>query len=146
MASLTQAYEAFERPGLVMAYKASNAKIYKGALVGVNSSGYAVKMDHATAGLKFVGVANETVDNSAGSAGERTVNVTKSGSFVMKPASGFSPTIADLGKEAYAVSDWEAQVSTSGLTNSYKVGTIVGLETTSTGSSGVRIRIDNHTV
>lgn len=146
MAALSQAYETFERPGLVVSYKISNVKIYKGALVGVNSSGYLVPMAHGTASLKFVGSANETVDNSGGAAGDKSVNVSKSGSMVFKAASGFTPAITDLGKEVYATSDWEVQASTSGLTNQYKVGTITALESTATGANGVRIRVDNHTV
>lgn len=146
MPPLTQAYENFERPGLVVSYKISNVKLYKGALVGVNASGYLVAMAHGTANLKFVGVAGETVDNADGSAGDKTLNVAKSGSMVFKAASGFTPAIADLGKEVYANTDWEVQVSTSGLTNQYKVGTIVALETTSTGGAGVRVRIDNYSL
>jgi hypothetical protein len=146
MAALTAALETYEKPGLVVSYKLATAKIYKGALVGINSSGYIVKMDNGTAGLKYVGVANETVDNSAGNAGDRSMNITKSGSFVFKAASGFTPGIADLGKEVYANTDWEVQILTAGLTNTYKVGTIVAIESTSTGASGVRIRIDNYTV
>jgi len=145
MPSLTQAYEAFERPGLVVAYKLSNVKIYKGALVGVNAAGFAVPMAHATASLKFIGIANETVDNSAGAAGDKQITVTKTGSFVVKPT-GFTAAQADIGKEAYANTDWEIQIATAGLTNSYKVGTIVSLETTSTGAAGVRIRVDNYTL
>lgn len=146
MASLTQSFETYEKPGIVVSYKMSAAKIYKGALVGVNSSGYLAKMDQGTAGLKFVGVANETIDNSAGAAGDKSLNVTKSGSFALKAASGFIPTVADLGKEVYANTDWEVQISTVGLTNQYKVGTIVGIETTSTGANGVRVRIDNYSL
>lgn len=146
MATLAAAYEAFERPGLVVNYKLSNAKVFKGSLIGLNSSGFAVVMSHATASLKFLGVANETVDNSAGAVGEKSVNVTKSGSFVFKAASGFTPTVADLGKEVYANTDWEVQVATAGLTNQYKAGTIVALETTSTGATGVRVRVDNYSV
>lgn len=145
MPSLTQAYEAFERPGLVVAYKLSNVKIFKGALVGVNASGFAVPMSHATANLKFIGIANETVDNSAGAAGDKQITVTKTGSFVVKPT-GFTAAQADIGKEAYANTDWEIQIATAGLTNQYKVGTIVSLETTSTGAAGVRIRVDNYTL
>lgn len=146
MAALTQPYETFERPGLVVSYKQSNVKLYKGALVGVNASGYVEALAHTTANLKFVGVANETLDNAAGSAGAKSINLTKAGSFVYKPASGYSPTIADLGKEVYANTDNEVQVSAVGLTNLYKVGTVVGLETTSTGIAGVRVRIDNYTL
>ncbi len=146
MASLTQAYEAYERPGIVVAYKMSNVNLYKGALVGVNASGYAVRMDPASASLKFVGVANETVDNSAGNAGDKSISVTKTGSFIFKPGGTFSPVQADLGKEVYAVSDWEVHTSSSGLTNAYKVGTIVALEPSSTGTVGPRIRVDNYSL
>lgn len=146
MAALTSSYETYERPGLAVSYKLAAVKIWKGAMVGVNSSGYLVSMAHGTSSLKFVGVAAESVDNSAGSAGDKAMNVVKSAAVVMKAASGFTPAIADLGKEVYAVTDWEVQTSTSGLTNSYKVGTIVGLESTSNGQTGVRVRIDNYSV
>jgi hypothetical protein len=144
--ALTKAFETYERPGLVVAYKQSNVRVHKGAAVGVNASGFALPLSHTVASLKFVGVANESVDNSGGAAGDKAVNLTKSGSFVFKAASGFAPALADLGKEVYAVTDWEVQTSTVGLTNLYKVGTIVSVETTSTGQPGVRVRIDNHSV
>lgn len=146
MSTLAKAYEAFEKPGLVVAYKVSNLVVYKGALVGVNASGFLVPMAHGTANLLFAGVANESVDNSAGSAGDKSVGVVKCGSFVFKAASGFTPAQADIGKEVYANTDWEVQISASGLTTAYKVGTIVALENTSTGSAGVRVRVDNHVV
>jgi hypothetical protein len=145
LAALTQSYETFEKPGLVVSYKLSNVKVYKGALLGLNSSGYLAPMAHGTASLKFAGIANETVDNSGGSAGDKSVNLTKSGSFVFKAASGFSPAQADIGAEVYANTDWEVQASTGGLTNPYKVGRIIGLETTSTGTTGVRVRVDGYT-
>ncbi len=145
MAALSTPFETYEKPGLVINYKIAAVKVYKGALVGVNTSGYLVPMSHETASLKFVGVANETVDNSAGNAGDKNVNVTKSGSFVFKAAASFSPVQGDVGKELYANSDWEVQISTSGLDNSFKVGRISALETTSTGASGVRLRIDDYT-
>lgn len=146
MATLAAAYEAFERPGLVVNYKISNAKVFKGSLIGLNSSGFAVVMNHVPNSLKFLGVANETVDNATGAPGDKSVNVTKSGSFVFKAASGFTPLVSDIGKEVYANTDWEVQIVTSGLTNFYKVGTIVSVETTSTGAAGVRVRIDNYSV
>ena len=141
---LTTPFETYEKPGLVVSYKLSNVKIYKGALVAVDATGHLIPIAHGTANLKFVGVANETIDNSAGAAGDKSVNVTKSGSFVMKAIAGYVPAIADLGKEVYANTDWEVQIATAGLTNQYKVGTIVALETTSTGAAGVRVRVDNY--
>lgn len=146
MAALTTNYETFEKPGIVVSYKLSNVAVYKGAMLAINSSGYAIPITHATASLKFAGVANEKADNSGGSAGDKSVNITKSGSFVFKAASGYTPAQADIGKEVYVNSDWEVQVSTSGLTNQYKVGTIVGIESTATGAAGVRVRIDNYSL
>lgn len=146
MSALTKNYENFERPGLVVSYRVSNVKIYKGALVGLNASGHLVPMLHTISGLRFVGVANELCDNSAGTAGQKFVNVTKSGSFVYTPVSGFTPTVADLGKEIFAQTDNDLQVATAGLTTQYKVGTIVALEQSSAGLAGIRIRIDNYTV
>lgn len=147
MPALTQAYEAFEKPGLVVNYRlAAATKLFKGALVGVGATGYLASMAHGTAGLRFVGVANETCDNGGGAAGDRALNVTKTGAFVFKAASGYVPSVADLGKEVYANTDWEVQVATAGLTNAYKIGTITAVESTSTGAAGVRVRIDNHTL
>jgi hypothetical protein len=143
---LSTAFETYEKPGLVVSYKLSNVKVYRGALVGVNSSGYLIPMAHGTGSLKFMGIANETVDNSAGNAGDKSVNVTKSGSFVLKAVSGYTPAIADLGKEVYVNSDWEVQIATAGLTNQYKAGTITAIESTSTGAAGVRVRIDNYSL
>ena len=145
MSALTNNYETYEKPGLVVNYKLAASKVYKGALLAVNSSGYCDSIAHGTANMKFVGVANESVDNSSGSAGAKSINVTKIGSFVLKAASSYTPVQGDIGKEVYVNTNWEVQVATTGLTNQYKVGTIVALETTSTGATGVRVRIDNYT-
>lgn len=146
MAQLTASYDTYERPGLVLAYRMAAVKVWKGALVGVDATGYLRPLDPAVAAMRFMGVANETVDNAAGAPGDRCVNVTKTGSFVMKAARGYVPTLADLGREAVAASDWEASPFSTGFTNPYKVGTIVAVENTATGAPGIRIRIDNHSV
>ncbi|KAA0225824.1 MAG: hypothetical protein AKCLJLPJ_01583 [Fimbriimonadales bacterium] len=144
MAALAQAFENYAKPGIVVNYKVAAATtIYKGALVGVNSSGFVVPMNHATANLKFLGFAEETVVNS-GADGDKSVRVTKTGSGVYVDPSGIVQ--ADIGKEVYAKTDNEVQISAIGLTNAYKVGTILGLETTSTGVAGVRVRVDNYSV
>jgi len=144
--ALTQPYESFEKPGLVVNYRLAAVNVYKGALVGVNAAGFLTPMSPGSADLKFVGVANESVDNGAGAAGDRAVNTTKTGAFVLKAASGFSPTVADIGKVVYAASDWEVQASTAGLTHAYAIGTITAIEPTFGGEPGVRVRIDIHTV
>ena len=144
MPALNKSYETFERPGIVVSYRVSNVRIFKGSMVAVNSAGWLVPMTHATASLKYVGVANDTIDNSTGTAGGKSVSVTKSGSFCYPLATG-TITQVDLGKEVFVTSDWEIQIVTTGLTNQYKVGTIVAIEQTS-GLTGARIRIDNYSL
>ena len=144
MAALTKAYEAFIKPNIIAAYKvAASTTIYKGALVAVNSSGYALPMTHATASLKFIGIAEETVANT-GSAGALSIRISKAGSGVYADAG--AAVQADIGKEVYVSSDNEVQVVTTGLTNQYKCGTLIALETTSGGVAGLRVRIDNYTL
>lgn len=145
MPQLAQPYETYERPGLIQTYRMAATKIFKGALVGLNTDGYALPMAHGTASLRFVGIASETVDNSGGAPGAKRLNVTKSGSFVLRAATGFIPALADVGRDVHASTDWEVQVATGGLTHVYVVGTITALENTSTGQPGVRVRIDRHT-
>lgn len=144
MAALAKAFEAFIKPNIISAYKmAGTTTIYKGALVGVNASGYAVPMAHGTASLKFIGIAEESVDNT-GSDGDLKIRVSKAGSGIFTDAG--TATQADIGAEVYANTDNDVQVPTAGLTNLYKVGTLVALDTTSTGAAGLRVRIDNYTL
>ncbi|MDW8106217.1 MAG: hypothetical protein RMK45_01925 [Armatimonadota bacterium] len=137
MPALSQPHETHEREGLIVAYPVkANTRIWKGALVCVDSTGYLVPASDA-AGLRFVGVAFESVDNTGGSNGAKRCRVIKRGSFVYNRSGNFAP--ADVGLTVRAVSDNEvAKTSTHNLI----VGTIVEL----VDGNRVRIRIDNHTV
>jgi hypothetical protein len=142
MAALAKAYEVGYKPGNIGLYKiAASTSIYKGALVALDSDGFAIPIAHGTASLKFIGVAEETVVND-GADGDASVRVGKLGSFV------YAGTAAqdDLGAEAYAVDDNTIQIGTGGLTNAYKVGTVLGVEVTANGDAGMRIRIQNYTI
>jgi hypothetical protein len=142
MAALAAAYEVLYKPGNITLYKvAASTTIYKGALVAVDSDGFAIPIAHGTASLKYVGVAEETVIND-GADGDASVRISKIGSFVYAGTA----VQADIGKEVYAVDDNTVQIGTGGLTNQYKVGTVLGVETTSKGAAGMRIRIQNYTV
>lgn len=144
MPALTQAYEAYQKPTILVSYKvAATTTIYKGALVATSASGFLVPINNTVANQRFVGIAEETVVNS-GADGDQSCRVAKGGGGVYSAA--IAATQADVGKEVYAKTDNEVQVPTTGLVNLYKVGTIVGLETTGFGSPGVRIRIDNYSV
>ena len=74
MTATTTARESKRKDGEVICYPIAAVKIPKGALVNINSSGFATNSTDA-AGETFAGVAYETVDNSAGSAGDVGIRV-----------------------------------------------------------------------
>jgi hypothetical protein len=137
MPALQQPYEAHEREGLIVAYPVkANARIWKGALVCVDNTGYLVPASD-TANLRFVGVAFESVDNTGGANGAKRCRVVKRGTFVYNRIGSF--TQADIGTTARAITDNEVAKTS---TNNIVVGTVVEL----LDGNRVRIRIDNHTV
>jgi hypothetical protein len=137
MPALSQPYEAHEREGLIVAYPVkANARIWKGALVCVDNTGYLVPASD-TANLRFVGVAFESVDNTGGASGAKRCRVVKRGTFVYNRIGSF--TQADIGTTARAVTDNEVAKTS---TNNIVVGTVVEL----LDGNRVRLRIDNHTV
>lgn len=76
MAALTAPFDVGIKPGDEIRVKMAAVKIYQGGAVGVIiGTGYATPLVVATAGMKFIGVAEETVDNSAGSAGDKWIRV-----------------------------------------------------------------------
>ncbi|MCS6918818.1 MAG: DUF2190 family protein [Fimbriimonadales bacterium] len=137
MPALTQPYETHEREGLIIAYPVkANAKIWKGALVCVDSTGYLVPASDS-AGLRFVGVAFESVDNTGGGNGEKRCRVVKRGTFIYNRVGSY--TQADVGATVRATTDNEVAKTSA---NNILVGTVVEL----LDGNRVRIRIDNHTV
>ena len=137
MPALQQPYEPMEKEGLLVSYPVrGGVRIWKGALVCVDSTGYLVPASD-TANLRFVGVAFESVDNQGGANGDKKCRVIKRGTFVYHRAGTFSQS--DIGVVVKAASDNEVSKTT---TNNIAVGTVVELPSNTT----VRIRIDNHTV
>jgi hypothetical protein len=116
----------------LISYKMGAVKIYKGTLVVVRADGYAYPARNSTATDVFIGVAYETVDNSAGAAGDKEVLVQTTGTFVFAKTTA---VIADVGLAHYA-SDDQTIYQTSA--NNQLVGYAVGLEDT----GHLRIRID----
>jgi hypothetical protein len=133
LTALTANYDAERKDGILVSYKVAAATtIYKGALVCLNASGYAVPAQDAT-GLVFIGVAYEKALNATGANGDVAVRVWKDGSFRVAKAGAAA---ADLGAAAYAVDD-----NTVALTSSHNVaaGTIVEI----LGTDAVRVLIRN---
>lgn len=83
MAAATQPIETPEKSGSTNRYKiAASTVIYKGIMVALNAAGFAIPAAD-TASTKVVGIADETVDNSGGAAGDASVLV-KKGAFKLK--------------------------------------------------------------
>lgn len=120
MAALTQDRDTQFREGVDFEYPvAANAKIYAGSMVNLNTSGYA-KPGADVASEKFVGIAQEQVDNTGGANGAKTVVVRRKGVFEL---SGSSLAITDVGAAVY-VSDDQTVAKTT--TNSVACGKIAG--------------------
>lgn len=95
-ANKTRAYELGDRNDLNVI---GTDIIYEGAAVGDNGTNVHRPL---VAGDRFVGFATRKVDNSAGAAGAKTVNLVTKGRIQL-PLSGFDAT--DVGKPVYASDD-----------------------------------------
>lgn len=119
--------------GLIYPFKMSNVKIPEGAIVHINAAGYAVNGTDAANDV-FVGVADETVDNSGGSAGDKTIKVRRTGVFTFVFAG--TATIADVNTPVYTVDNQTVNLAAA-TTNDVLVGRIVEFLT----ASSVRVDI-----
>ena len=95
--------------------------IYAGALVSVNADGYAIA-GADTATTYFVGISREQVDNSAGSDGDDSVVIQRSG--VVKMLLGHTITQANVGDMVFIADDNTADLAAN-TTNDIFCGVIV---------------------
>jgi hypothetical protein len=114
--------------GRVFALPMSNVKIVKGALVCVNTSGYAVSAAD-TASFVVAGVAIEQVDNSGGSAGDKVIRVDADCEFKFVAS---SITQAMLGTDMMVV-DNNTVDDASGPSNDVPVGKLTEFISTTLG-------------
>jgi hypothetical protein len=124
MSAATAAINTPERPGTTTSYPIAAATVlYAGALVALNSSGNAVAAAD-TAGLRVVGRAEETVDNSAGAAGALSIPV-KEGVFKYSNSGTAAVDADDKGKLCFIEDD-----NTVAETSTHKVhaGRVVDVE------------------
>lgn len=103
---------------------AANAKVFAGGLTVVNASGWGAPGSTAT-NLTYVGRAEETVDNTGGSNGAKSVPVRRLQAF--KWTNDGSITQAHLMKTAYIVDD-QTVAATDGTGTRSPAGRIVGIE------------------
>lgn len=136
MTATTTPREAKRKDGKLISYPMAAVRIPKGALVSINTSGYATNASDA-AGEKFAGVAYETVDNSAGAPGDVSIRVETTGTFVFVDG-GANGAQTDVGVEFNIVDN--QTVTDASTTNNLKAG--VAVESIS--PTQVRIRIDRY--
>lgn len=122
MADITVPRKNVDRQeGEILSFKQSNVKLVEGALLIINATGFAVNAAD-TASTIFAGVADETVDNSGGSAGDKQIKVRRNGVFTVK--FGGTATQATVGKIVCAVDNQTVDLA-SVTTNDVIVGRCV---------------------
>jgi hypothetical protein len=136
MTATTTAREAKRKDGQIVSYPMAAVKIPKGALVNINAAGFATNSTDA-ASETFAGVAYETVDNSAGNAGDLSIRVLTSGTFIFVDSGG-NGAQTDVGIEFKIVDN--QSITDASTTNNIKAG--IAVESIS--STQVRIRIDRY--
>jgi hypothetical protein len=121
MAALTKDRATPYRDGIEIDFPvAGNTKIFAGSLVCANTSGYAAPAAD-TAGLRFIGVALEQVDNTGAASGAKKVRVRRTGAFEFDAA---SITQSMVGTAMYVVDDHTVD-DAAGPTNDIRVGLLV---------------------
>lgn len=95
MSDITAVRNDKRQTGDIYAVDLAAVAVFAGGLLTFNTSGYA---EPANASQAVAGVAIESVDNSAGSAGDKTVRVYRNGIFSFDAA---GLTQADTGKEVF---------------------------------------------
>ena len=113
---------------------AAAAKIFAGALVALNATGFATKGAVATT-LTAFGRAESTVDNTAGADGALSVDV-RTGIFVWaNSTAGDLITIADIGNDCFILDD-QTVAKTDGTAARSRAGKIVFVD-----ASGVYVQM-----
>jgi hypothetical protein len=136
MAATTTAREAKRQEGRTRSHKCAAVKIPKGVLVCHNTAGYATN-GADTASFLFAGVAYETVDNSAGAAGDKSIRVEKTGDFEFAFGAG-NAAQALVGTAVYITDNQTVDLAAT-TTNDVLVGYISEIIS----ATKVRVRIDN---
>lgn len=109
---------------------AASTKIFKGAIVTLDSSGNAVAGAAFGANMRGLGRATETVDNSSGLAGALSVDVERGVFLYANSSSTDALTKADVGSDCYMVDD-QTVARTDGAGLRGVAGTVI--EVTSSG-------------
>lgn len=115
-----------EEGELISVPVAAGAKIFAGALVVANATGYAAPGSTAL-NLTYLGRAEGFVDNTGGADGAVSVNVRRLKAFKFANSGTDAVTQADLGKTCYIVDD-ETVSATDGAGTQSAAGKVIGLD------------------
>jgi hypothetical protein len=105
---------------------AAGTKVFAGGLAVANAAGFAAPGSVATT-LTYLGRFAETVDNTAGANGARTVLVDRKEAFKFANHGADLITQAELGKTCYIVDD-QTVARTNGSNTRSAAGKVVGVE------------------
>lgn len=100
---------------------AAGVKVYKGAMVAINSAG-AVILPPASGGIAILGIADRTVDNSAGGSVSTVLVTPMKGTYALVVGSA---TAANIGASVYASDDGTLTLTAGTLT---LAGVLTGIE------------------
>lgn len=101
-------------------------KIFAGGLVAANATGYATPGAVSTA-LTYMGRAEETVDNTGGAPGAKTVKVRRGKAFKFANSGADAVTLASMGKLCYIVDDLTVALTNGNGTRS-PAGIVLGVD------------------
>lgn len=105
---------------------ATNVKCYAGGLAVANATGFAAPGSVATT-LTYLGRFEESVDNTGGANGAKTVLIRRKKAFKFKNHGADLVTQAELGKTCYIVDD-ETVAKTNGTSTRSAAGKVVGID------------------
>ncbi len=105
---------------------ATGVKIFAGALVAANATGYATPGAVSTA-LTYLGRAEEQVDNTLGADGAKNVIIRRGKAFKFANSGADAVTQVSLGKLCYIVDDQTVALTNGNGTRS-PAGAVVGVE------------------
>lgn len=125
--SLTQDRNTLEKEGVMIAVPvAAGVKIFAGALVVANATGYAQPGAVAT-GLTYLGRADQYVNNTTGAAGAQTVTVRRYRAFYFANSATDPVGQASQGKPCYVVDD-QTVSATNGSNTQSPAGIVLGVD------------------
>lgn len=133
MANITERKASTDnQQGEVLSFPMAAVQIFEGAIVALNAAGYLTNASDAANDV-VVGIAEESKDNSGGSAGDLSLAVRRRA--VVTVNANHTAAQTDLGVLAYALDNQTVDLAAN-LTNDVVVGRIVEFISTS------KVRVD----